>query len=306
MKIYDKKSILEKVDWKKMFKGQKKAFKSFSSGELNSPPVGHLLLEKGSLHIKYAHMKKDPEFVVKLATGFPGNASLGFSTTDGCFLVFCSETGALKSILFDEGELTDCRTVLASCVATEALNEKKPDKVVIIGTGRIAKLQAVALYEALGVKEFLFLGRRKKALEEVKETFKRKAFEVKTAILSKVSLEELFKDYKTIITTTTAKSFVLPDSAFLDNHVIVALGADEKGKEELDPKILGKADLLICDAREQSLHHGEFQNLSSDKKVFELGEILLKEKTPLKDSLRVCDLTGIAAQDVQIVQDLSF
>ena len=77
--------------------------------------------------------------------------------------------------------------------------------------------------------------------------------------------------------------------------MIVAIGSDEKGKQELDSRIFKKADLLVCDSRKQCTSYVELQHLKGDKEIFELGELVGKSVT---GGLRVCDLTGMAAQDI--------
>ena len=50
--------------------------------------------------------KTASHFIVKLATGFPGNPKINLASSDGCFLAFCSKTGVLTHTIFDVGYLT--------------------------------------------------------------------------------------------------------------------------------------------------------------------------------------------------------
>ena len=82
----------------------------------------------------------------------------------------------------------------------------------------------------------------------------------------------------------------------------MAAGSDERGKQELEPTILEKSDYLICDDRQQSMNYGEFQYLRSNQHIRELGDILSQATTDQTNGLRICDLTGIASQDIEIVR----
>ena len=299
MKIISKEEIIANTDLAHMFALQKEAFIKYSEGKVDTPPIGHLSLENGSLHIKHGYVKGDSIFVAKLATGFSSNAKLGLPTVDGCFVVFDAKTGAIKSILVDEGYLTNLRTVLAGALAVQVLNDKIPKCVGIIGTGLIAKEQARILHEVLGIKEFFFLGRNEKALESLNFS---EGMKIERAVIGSRSMEEMVSRCKTIVTCTNASSFVLPDSEQIKDHVIVAIGCDEHGKQEIDPQILARADLLVCDARKQSLNYGEFQYLKEKREVFELGELLKSKEKAKKGTLRICDLTGMAAQDIFAVK----
>jgi len=86
---------------------------------------------------------------------------------------------------------------------------------------------------------------------------------------------------------------------------INAIGADAPGKEELDPKILKRAKIVVDDLPQAS-HSGEVnvplaKGLLAEKDIFgELGEVIVgKKKARTKDSdITVFDSTGLAIQDV--------
>lgn len=304
MKIIHKDEILNKINYPKMYELQKKSFFEHYQKNVTLPPVGFLSLAKGDLHIKFGYIKNDPFFLVKLVSGFPKNFDINLPTSDGCSVAFCSKTGILKYLFLDEGYLTDYRTVLTGCLAVETLNSNIPKRVGIIGAGRIARLQAISLYETLGIKEFTYLARRKEPLECIKKELSSKGLRVKTLVQSESSMEKLLKECHTMITTTPSKNPILDFSEHLKNHLIVAIGSDEKGKQELDSKIMERADLMVVDDRDQCKKFGELQHLRVDKNsVCELGEVLWnKNLTVSKKGLRVCDLTGLAVQDVQVVK----
>ena len=76
MKLVTKSKMLERLDRQKSYDLQKEAFLAHAEGRVVQPPVAHLELLKGSLHIKYGMLLDDSIFVAKLATGFSSNKNL--------------------------------------------------------------------------------------------------------------------------------------------------------------------------------------------------------------------------------------
>jgi ornithine cyclodeaminase len=85
------------------------------------------------------------------------------------------------------------------------------------------------------------------------------------------------------------------------------VGSDTPGKQELDPGILGKADVLVADSLSQCRERGEISRALAagaiaEEGILELGRIIQEPGLAVlgEDSLCVVDLTGVAVQDVQI------
>ncbi len=87
---------------------------------------------------------------------------------------------------------------------------------------------------------------------------------------------------------------------------INAFGADSKGKEELEPKILQRADKIVVDSIEQCRLGGEInvplsQGLITEKNIYaQIGEVVngWKMGRESADELTVMDSTGVNALDV--------
>jgi ornithine cyclodeaminase len=83
--------------------------------------------------------------------------------------------------------------------------------------------------------------------------------------------------------------------------LVVALGSDGAGKQELDPDLLRRADLLVVDSRGQCLRLGEVQHAPEEAgRAVELGAICggSVQGRGRDEDLVVCDLTGVGVQDV--------
>ncbi len=304
MKIIRKEELLKKLDPEKILFLQEEGFIRHYKKELTQPPVGLLKFPNGSLHIKYAHLENDPYCVVKLVTSFSRLQKNQKGNSDGCYLIFSAENGALSHVIFDEGILTNLRTVMASCVIIKKVFQKFPKKVGILGNGIIACEQARVLKNFFGINDFLFLGRREEALTSLENELRKEGIRAEGKLYSEESFLELAQSCPVIITTTSSKKPILSYNSFFKNNTIIALGADEKGKQELSCEFLNRADYLICDDKSQSLEDGEFQFLDNrSKNIYELGEILADPTFKFEEnSLKIFDLTGMGVQDVQIVK----
>ena len=83
--------------------------------------------------------------------------------------------------------------------------------------------------------------------------------------------------------------------------LVVALGADVPGKRELGPRVLEGDDvLLLVDSKAQCLKFGEAAYKPDALDAVELGDRFSTTVGRRANATVVCDLTGVAVQDVAI------
>jgi ornithine cyclodeaminase len=103
-----------------------------------------------------------------------------------------------------------------------------------------------------------------------------------------------------ITCTASTEPLVRADWIAPGTHV-TAVGSDGVGKQELDPELLRRADVLVVDSLDQCGRLGELQHaLDVADRAVELG-MVCAGKAPARTSstqLTVCDLTGVGVQDV--------
>ena len=108
-----------------------------------------------------------------------------------------------------------------------------------------------------------------------------------------------------VITVTPSESPLVRDEWIGEGTHISAMGADDKGKHELDTAILKRAS-LFADCAEQSIIIGEFQHaydeglINSVNDIYALGLATLgKSPGRISDTqITVFDGSGIAIQDL--------
>ncbi len=279
-------------------------FIQYSNGNTVVPPVGELIFDKppGDVHIKYGYIKKDDYYVIKIASGFYENPSLGIASCQGLMLLFNQKTGELVSVLLDEGYLTDIRTAAAGALVAKYFAPQEIKSVGIIGTGMQARLQLLHLQKNNPCKTVWLWGRNRENAEKFKAELN-KDFNINIASTA----GEVARNANLIVTTTPSDKPLLNKEDILPGTLITAMGSDTPVKQELNGEILQMADIVISDSIPQSKSRGEvFRAVKSGhlkpEKVVELGNAIQNADLQRKNNSQiiVADLTGVAVQDIMI------
>jgi ornithine cyclodeaminase len=283
-----------------------RGFVEYSAGRVAVPPVGHLGFDDppGDLHVKYGHVRGDDVFVIKVATGFPRNVERGLPTGDGAMLVLDAHTGLLRAILLDHARLTDLRTAAAGAVAARALARRALRRVGVLGGGVQARLQLRMLAHATACRELVVWNRTRERAEALAAEAAQLGFDASVAR----DAATVAANADLLVTTTAARAPLFPADVVRPGTHVTAVGADAPGKQELDPALLGRADLVVVDSRAQCADHGELAHalaagVVSGGAVRELGEVLADRSfARADDAITVCDLTGVAVQDIVVAR----
>ena len=301
IELQDILSIVKNID---VVGAMEDAFIQYSNGNSIVPPVAELLFEKpkGDTHIKYGYIKGDEFYCIKVASGFYENPKLGISSSQGLMLLFSQKTGEPIAVLLDDGNLTDIRTAAAGALAAKYLAPKEVNAIGIIGTGIQARLQLQYLQKITDCKSVWIWGRNNQSAKKFKEETDA-TFEAHIAS----SPSELARHCNLIVTTTPSnKPLLFADDIMAGTH-ITAVGSDTSEKQELDSKLLQKADLVIADSISQSKSRGEIYRalnggVISTEKVIELGNVIQDKsmQRTRENQISIVDLTGVAVQDIMI------
>jgi len=280
-------------------------FVAYSQGKAVVPPVGELLFENppGDMHIKYGYIKGDEYYVVKIASGFYENYKLNIPNNTGLMLVFKQKTGELASILLDEGYLTNVRTAAAGAVAAKYLAPKNISRIGIFGAGIQGRMQLQYLKSITDCKDVVVWGINQEELDTYKEYMEAEGYNIQTTFDS----NEVASNCSLIVTATPSKSPLLYADQIRKGTHITAMGSDTPEKNELDPMILKKADIVVADSMAQCQSRGEiYQALKagvlSNGDYVELGQVISHEELQRQseNQITIADLTGVAIQDIQI------
>ncbi len=285
-------------------KATEDAFRYYGKGKVQMPPKSYLYFKKdfGDLRCMPAYIPELGAAGIKAVNVHPENRKAGLPTVMATILLIDPKTGFPLAVM-DGTHVTNMRTGAAGGIAIKYLAKEKCKKIAFIGAG----IQAVTQLEAA------MLARPKLSQASVFDLDKSKAVSFAKHCKEKFGLEATVSESihdacagANIINTTTSsrKPIVMLKDVSKGAH-INAIGADAKGKQELDAKILKVAKVVIDDW-EQASHSGEI-NVPISKGKFsrrnvagELGKVIAKHTKIRKsdEDITVFDSTGLALQDL--------
>ena len=282
-------------------------FVAYSQGRVVVPPVGEMIFEKppGDVHIKYGFIKEDDYFAIKIASEFYENLKLGLPTGDGLILLFSQRDGTLASILLDECYLTNVRTAVAGQIVAKYMAPSQIDCIGVFGTGTQGRMQINYLKPVVDCSNIMVWGLPEDNFDAYKSDMQKLGYTVQTT----TDAGEVTEKCRMIITATPSQTPLIDVKQIKPGTHITAMGSDTHFKQELDPKILQAADVVVADSIEQCLTRGEISKtlqagLINQEDLVELGDVIAGRRSGrTSDSqITVADLTGVAVQDIQIAR----
>ncbi len=275
-------------------------FLRYSAGGVLVPPTSHMQFEHtpADIQAKLGYIEGEPFYVLKVASGFYDNPARGLASSSGVMLLFDAFNGQLMAIMLDEGLLTNLRSAAAGVIAAKYLAPTDVTCIGIVGTGIQARLQLEWLQEVIPCRCAVVWGREESHLD---------AYVADMGpgydITPTTEMSELTRRCKLIVTTTAATAPLLFAEQLLPGTHITAMGADAHGKQEVDPNILYKADIVVADSISQCVDYGEISHATNVVlQIRELGSVIENPRLQRRDNeqLTVADLTGVAVQDAKI------
>ncbi|CAG1004965.1 alanine dehydrogenase [Methanosarcinales archaeon] len=298
----NRKEVESLLDMKGTLKVVEEAFRQHGLKKVQMPPKLYLYFKNhnGDLRTMPGYLEEQDITGVKIVNVHPDNPKIGLPTVMALVILNSTETGAPLAIM-DGTYLTDMRTGAAGGVAVKYLARKNAKTVGFVGTGNQARSQLMAINEIIDIHEIKATSASEKQTLAFKDDMELK-------IECEITPEETIRqvcDCDILVTTTPSRQPIVMNEWICEGTHINAIGADAPGKEELDPLILKRANVVVDDI-EQALHSGEVnvpisKGSLSVKDIFgELGEVITgKKKARMKDSdITVFDSTGLAIQDI--------
>ncbi|HLY19256.1 MAG TPA: hypothetical protein VKR61_18650, partial [Bryobacteraceae bacterium] len=217
-----------------------------------------------------------------------------------------SQTGATAAFLLDNGFITDLRTAAAGALAAKYLARQQVNTVAVIGSGAQARYQLQLLPLVRPFREARVWGRNPNKAQACAEELRRAGIAGQPAFSVAPSVEQAVRGADVVITVTASREPLLRAEWLAPGATVIAVGSDGPDKQELDVKVLARADRIVADSLPQCLRLGEIHHaveqgaIKKEKVSAELGEIAagLKPGRQSDQELIVCDLTGVGVQDV--------
>ena len=301
------KQVKKLLDMKDVLGAVENAYRHKGLGKVQMPPKAYLFYEKfnGDLRTMPSYVEDMDVSAVKIVNVHPDNAkNFGMRTVMAVLVLVNPHTGAPLAFM-DATHITDMRTGGASAIASKYLARPNPKILGMIGCGNQARTQMLALITQFGhfdeVRLFDMFPEKSKALaREFRRHYKEQVGKIKAVQNAK----DCVIDSDIVVTVTSARAPVVLDEWVKDGTHFNCMGADAPGKQEMDPKILKRARLVIDDW-EQASHSGEINvplskgEMTKDDVDVEIGHIVagLKPGRESDQQITVFCSTGLAVQD---------
>ena len=281
------------------------AFKLEAEGKAIMPPK--LFLDLPEYHGDFRAM---PAYIngsagIKWVSAYPDNWKHRLPCVMAT-IILCDPNTGCPLTMMDGTYITSMRTGAAGGVAVKHLARRNSSVIGIIGAGTQAKAQLLAISEVLPrIKEVRVFDQHRDASQRYAEEMGAK-LNINTRPVETI---EAAAEADIVVTTTPSTKPIIKKQYIGPGTHINAIGADAKGKQELEADVLREAKVIVDDIRQAS-HSGEIniplsQGLIKVKEIYgTLGEVVanLKRGRENDQEITVFDSTGLAIQDIICAQ----
>lgn len=180
---------------------------------------------------------------VKLVTVYPGNGARNLPAVAATYTAFAQETGEVLAVL-DGTELTVRRTAAAAALGARWLARPQSRRLLVVGTGALSRPLARAHFAALpGLAECRVWGRVAAKAARAAEMLAAEGIPARPAgaLAGEVAAADV------IVTATTATEPLIAAGWVRPGAHLGLVGAFTPAMAEVDPALLGRAELWADD-----------------------------------------------------------
>ena len=279
-----------------------KAFHDHGMGQTQMPPKSYLYFSRygGDLRTMPAYLEGQDLAGVKIVNVHTRNQEIGLPTVMALLVLNSSQTGAPLAIM-GATYLTSMRTGAAGAVAARTLARQNSQVVGIIGAGVQARTQLLGLSRHFLIEQVIVsdssLERAQFFAEDVRPY-------LNCDCLTTASPRDACQ-CDILVTTTPSRRPVVQDKWIGAGTHINAIGADARGKQELESSLTKRAKVVVDDLT-QAVHSGEVnvpitEGVLAPEDIYaQIGEILTGKKPGRvsDEEITIFDSTGLGIQDV--------
>jgi alanine dehydrogenase len=217
-------------------------------------------------------------------------------------IILCDANTGCPLVIMDGTHITNIRTGAAGGVAVKYLARRGSSVIGLIGAGMQAKTQLMAISKVLPrIEEIkVFDKQRDASVTYVNDMGTKLNLNIRP-----VETIEEATEADIVVTTTPSRKPVVKGQHIRPGTHINAIGADAKGKQELESGLLKKAKIVV-DNIEQASHSGEInvpllQGVIKVEDIYgTLGEVVanMKKGRENDEEITIFDSTGLAILDI--------
>jgi ornithine cyclodeaminase/alanine dehydrogenase-like protein (mu-crystallin family) len=290
--VLDASAVLAAVSPAQAIERTRTAFERHALGEWAMPPKVYLDSPPNG-DFRAMPARGEGFALLKWVTSFPRNSERGLPAVTGALLLSDAGTGGLRAIM-DCASITSLRTGAAAAVSAQVLAADSARSVGLIGCG-VNGAWAARCLSAAGYRNGVCADPRAEPAEALAAELGWRVGE-----RGEAAAQDL------VVTVTPAREPVLLASDLRPGQHLAVLGADARGKAEVEQRALERCR-LFCDEWEQAASGGELAGavaagaVSRDV-VTQLGDVIAGRAEGRRSAaeLTLFDSTGLAIQDLAI------
>lgn len=303
MLILSRRDVLDVLSLPQCIEAVETAFRLHAERRSLGPGVLAVHAASGGFHIKAAGLVGARSyFAAKTNANFPDNPRrFGRPTIQGTLVLAAADHGAPLAVM-DSGSITALRTGAATAVAARYLARRDARTVTMVGCGVQGEIQLAALAAVLPLARASVLdldhGRAEALAARMGPRLGLRVEAVK-------DLDAALRESDVVVTCTPSRRAFVARSMVAPGTFLAAVGADNQGKQELEPALVASATLVV-DVLEQCAEIGELQHalaaglMSREEVHAELADVVTGRRPgrTREDEITIFDSSGTALEDV--------
>ena len=279
------------------------AFRLHAAGRTLGPGVLGVPSADGGFHIKAAGLAGERRyFAAKINGNFPENPRrTGLPAIQGTVVLADADNGQPLAVM-ESGSVTALRTGAATAVAARFLARPDSRTATVAGCGVQGELQLAAIAAVLPLTSVRLFDTDYARAESLAQ---RAAAMLGIAVEPTRDLAGAIGASDVCVTCTPSRRAFVSRATVAPGTFLAAVGADNQGKQELEPALVASATLVV-DVLEQCAEIGELQHvlaaglMTREQVHAELGDVVAGRRPgrTRDDEIVIFDSTGTAIQDV--------
>jgi len=257
MLVLSRSDVFDLLTLRHCIRAVEDGFRLHAEGRTLGPGVLGVPAEDGGFHIKAAGMVGERRyFAAKTNANFPDNPRrFGRPAIQGTIMLADATMGEPLALI-DSGSVTALRTGAATAVAAKFLARRDARTATIVGCGVQGAMQLAAIAAVLPLERVFLIDTEPERAESL-------AARSRTALRIPIDvgrdLRASLRESDVCVTCTPARRALVLLGDVIPGTFIAAVGADNRGKQELAPELVASATLVV-DVLDQCAEIGELQH----------------------------------------------
>jgi ornithine cyclodeaminase/alanine dehydrogenase-like protein (mu-crystallin family) len=287
VRLLTRSQVRELLRWPELIEAAEHSLVAIATSDDAVATSGQLRVTDAALHLKSG--------ALAALLSVKANLRPDAGSSAGVVLAFDPVRHTLRAIL-DSADITAMRTAAIAAVAARRLAGPGEHVVAVIGTGPVGRHSLTALRQVVPVREARLWSRTRRSADEL-------AASAPGRVTVCSSAAEAAAGADIVLTATPARAPLLAPADLAPAALVLAMGADTRGKRELGEGVLAGA-AIVADVLADALAVGECAYLpagAGTAACVELGELLAgRRELPGPAGRIIFDSVGSAVVDAAV------